>query len=970
MSQVHYRKQFTTSENDIHMLVEEGKTLREIVDGLQIPVGLEHSLRIYVDGELIENDSLDLIIPTTESKIKVLLIPQGDNQIVRMVAMMALVYAAGPAGTALAGGAGAAATAISIGITIVGALALNAVFAPPEAPEMGEVNGSAALTILGSKNSAKFDKPVQRIYGTVKNYPPFGAQPFTISHGGDQFLYMLFDLGYGNIDVSELKIGETSIDDFDDVDYNVIEGVSSGFDLDLFTNDIETEQINIELDLSNTIIKTSSTEQKYIQFDIAFNSGLYGINELGNPIIEDVTFSYVLKDAGGTPISPSNYTLANIAGLPAVEITQPTTSTFKLESKTEDGFTLSFTLKTTEVTDQLTLELTRSAESSNGVTTISNSFWTALRTFRLGAAIGDFRLTDPGSSTRISHTMIEMRIKASDQLSGVIDSFNCIAAGKLRTYIGGSPAFTSEIVTDNPAWIYADILTGMVNQRPKSDSKINWTEIKRWADFCDTLVIGEGNIESKAHTCNFVLDYSSTIFDLLREIAAIGRASPDIYDDMYSVIFEEEKTTKVQLFTNMNTSNFNSSRVYTVLPDAVKVNFRDPLSDWQMREHVIYNDNKSISNSKIFESIDSPKTTCSCEAYRNGRYWLKQAELRKETITFDTDIDWLECKRGSYVGFQHDIIKSGGTVARVRSIDGTNVVLDTLPTMNGNTVDSFELRPCDGSIISGFVAYYNAGDPYTVDLGISDATVGDLIVINSVGQQSYDLIVKSIDVNPDQTAKVTCVEYAPAIFDLASEAIPSYSPHIGVINRPNDVPQILESLIATETLILINKLSYVTISLDYQPAFGTVPATYYIFKQDEESVWVFQGSTIKTSFVWGEEILAIDNPIIGTQHNFAVVAVSDNGDYLNPVNGRQVSITPQGDTTIPPTPDSFTVEDTAENFRRFWWGYDVTDEPEDLAGFIIRYTRSSLQDWSAASPLHDGILLSPPFEIRALPQGA
>lgn len=966
---VHYRKQFTTSENDIRIFVDEGKTLQQIIDDLNIPEDLIHTLRVYIAGGLVPNKHFKNIKPKADNDVKILLIPEGDNEILRLVAVIAITYFAGAAGAAWAGAGTVGASVITIGITIAGMMALNAVFPPPEAAEV-EVGGegsSAALTIAGSRNQTRYDQSCPRIYGTVKVFPPYAAQPFTISHSGDQYLYMLFTLGYGDIDVTDLKIGETNIDDYTDITYNIIKNVSSSDDLSIFTNDIETEQVNIDLQLLNPVLRTSSIEQKYIQFDINFNAGLFGINAGGNNISEDVTFSYVLKDDIDTPIDPTDYFISPLTIPSELIISYPTTASFKIAGERQDGFSFTIRLSTTIVTDTVTLELTRSAASTNGVNTISNSYWTALRTFKKGAALGDFRVTD---TSQVSHTMIEMQIKATDQLSGTIDALNCIATANLRTYTGGSPEFTAPIPTDNPAWILADVLTGIVNQRPKSDSKINWAELKRWADFCDVETLGQDGIYTKAHTCNFILDYSTTIYQLLKDITSVGRASLDVYDDKYSVIFEEEKNTKVQLFTNMNTNNFNSSRTYIELPDAVKINFRDPDSNWQMRELVVYNDGFVASNAKIYESINSPKTISSDEAYRNGRYWLKQAALRQEIIIFDTDIDWLECKRGSLIGFQHDVMKAGGTVARVRSVDGTNIIVDTIPDMNDNDVDQFELRPQTGTIISGFVAYYNIGDPYTVDLGIVGASIGDLIIFNSTGQQSYDLIVKEIDINPDQTARLTCLEYAPELFDLASLPIPTYIPHIGDINRPNATPVILESLEAIEELILINKLSYITITLNYQPAFGTVPSSYKIYKQLEDFTWEFQGSTTAVSFVWGKEILAIDSPIIGVQQIFSVVAVSSTNEYLDPSQGRQVTITPQGDITIPPTPDTFTVEDTAENFRRFWWGYETTTAPEDLAGFVIRYTRSSLQDWAAATPLHDGILVSPPFEIRALPQGA
>jgi len=970
MPQVHLKKQFTTSKNDVHTSIPVGKTLQEIIDDIKLPSGLEESIHVYINGYLVDNKYLDKIKPKEGVNVKIVIVPQGGDNggLLKMIAMIAITVWSGGAGATMFGAGTFGAAAFTVGVSMASSLAMNALFPPPDGSgaigaAKSSRDSSPALTIGGSKNQASYNKSCQCVYGTVKMFPPYAAQSFTVSHSGSQYVYLLFDLGYGDISVSDLKIGDTAITDYEEVSYNVL-NVTSPEDLVFFTNDIESEAINIEMTTGDpAVIRTSKTEQKYIQFDIMFSNGLYGVDNNNEDVAEDVTFTVVLRDAGGTLMTTSEYTLYALPDQ-TLTITYPTLDSFKVEGMTDDGFGISLQITPTIVTDTVTLELTRSASSTNGIATNSRCSYSVLRTFRLGAALGESRLIDGG---QVSRTMIEMRIRATDQLNGIIDSFSLIASAKLRTYDGAS--FTAPIVTDNPAWIYADILTGQLNQRPKADNRINWTELKRWADYCDILTIGEHGT-TKAHTCNFVLDYSSTIYSLLKEIAAIGKAAPDIYDDTYSIIFEEEKTTKVQLFSNHNTSNFSSSLLYTELPDAVKVNFRDPDSGWQMRELIVYNDGFTSANAKVFESIDSPKTTSSDEAYRNGRYWLKQATLRRETVTFDTDLEWLECKRGSFVGFQHDVIKTGGTSGRVRAVNGTVLTMDTKPDMNGNAVDYFELRPQNGSVIKGFVAYYNSGSPLEVDIGVAGASAGDLVIFNSSGTESYDLLVKYIDVNPDKSAKITCVEYAPALFDLASLPVPVYTPHIGSINTPNKVPLIIESLTATEELMLINKLSYITITLDYLPAFGTVPTSYIIYKQADDFTWEREGNTTETSFVWGKEILAINNPIIGIQHNFSVVAVSETGEHIDPAIGRQVSIVPLGDTTIPPAPDVFTVENTAENFRRFWWSYVYSVEPDDLKGFLIRYTRSTLQDWLSATPLHDGILISPPFEIRALPQGA
>lgn len=975
MNELTYHTQFTSSKNDINLSITEGETLSDIVDKLKFPQALLDTVRVSLNGNYILRKYWKCITPKKGTNIQVTLIPQGSDNLRLLAAISIAAFAPGAAAALLPAGVAAGWTvALTIGITVVGMLALNSLFPPPELPELNSSEGSPSLTISGSKNQVRLNQPIPRVYGTVKMFPPYGAQPFTISEGGEQYLYLLFDLGYGPLTVSDLKIGNTSISSFKEIYINIIEEVSGSDSLFLFSHDIDTLSINVGVNDTDSIEKVSSNNIKKVQFDFSFPSGLYGFSSSSDIVDEFVDFSFIVKDDLGNILTVNTDYTINFDTLPFSSINGSVPSPGSIRVKTftsifdslkKKAFSFTVGIDLTYETDFITVTVTRDASSSIGVSTLNTSVITQMRSINKDKVIEDFRIISQGPIVRANHSMIEMRIKATDQLNGIIDSFNCIVSAKLRKWNGSS--FDAPAVTDNPAWVYADILTGTLNQRPKNDANIDWDELKRWADFCDQILAPS---ISKKHTCNFILDYNTTLYELMKNIASIGRATPSFYDDIYSIVFEESKSIKKQIFTNMNSWNFNSSRTYLKEPDGIRIKFKDPDSNWEMREVVAYNDGKNETNSEILEEILSPMTTNSDEAWRNGRYWLKEAILRQEAISISTDIEWLECKRGDFVGVQMDIMKVGGTPARIKSVNGTELVLDTDPAMNGNSVTYFELRPQNGNIISGFIAFYNIGSLYTIDIGVTGASVGDLIVIGDIAKQTYDCLVKRIDVNSNLTANISLLEYAAPLLGLDSDPIPTYNPYISNIGGPNDTPLSLESLTINEDTVIINSNPFISIELKWSIKFGQDPDYFKIFKyNDLTDQWDFEGNTNRMNFIWGKNILAVDNPIIGSQHCFSVISVK-NETHLLPEQGLQACIVPGGDTTIPSVPDYFLVEDTAENFRRFWWGYDVTTEPNDLKGFIIRYTKSTLKAWSSATPLHDGILINPPFEIRALPSGA
>ncbi len=52
------------------------------------------------------------------------------------------------------------------------------------------------------------------VLGRHRVFPPYAAQPYTEIDGDDQYWRAMFLIGYGPVELEELKIGETPIEDF------------------------------------------------------------------------------------------------------------------------------------------------------------------------------------------------------------------------------------------------------------------------------------------------------------------------------------------------------------------------------------------------------------------------------------------------------------------------------------------------------------------------------------------------------------------------------------------------------------------------------------------------------------------------------------------------------------------------------------------------------------------------------------
>ncbi|WP_284736161.1 TipJ family phage tail tip protein, partial [Dongia deserti] len=105
--------------------------------------------------------------------------------------------------------------------------------------------------------------------------------------------------------------------------------------------------------------------------------------------------------------------------------------------------------------------LTADASTDN---VFNESHWTALRTF-----------TDEAPVTANGHALFALEIRATDQLNGVVDEFNCIAEAILADYDVATGEWIDQ-PTSNVAAAYTDILMGSANRNPVDGSRIYWPE--------------------------------------------------------------------------------------------------------------------------------------------------------------------------------------------------------------------------------------------------------------------------------------------------------------------------------------------------------------------------------------------------------------------------------------------------------------------------------------------------------------
>src|SRR4029079_224582 len=135
------------------------------------------------------------------------------------------------------------------------------------------------------------------------------------------------------------------------------------------------------------------------------------------------------------------------------------------------------------------------------------------------------------------------------------------------------------------AEIFLDLLRGPANKRPIPDSRIDFATIKRWKERNERIETGFS--QPNAY-CDFVVDKSYTLWELLSSVASNGRAMPTMKDNKYSVIIDEENLTPVQTFTPRNSWGLSSQKAFLNVPHGLRIKWIDPSADYKPADGIVY----------------------------------------------------------------------------------------------------------------------------------------------------------------------------------------------------------------------------------------------------------------------------------------------------------------------------------------------------------------------------------------------
>jgi hypothetical protein len=898
------------SNKTVNATAPQGSTVLDIVNMI-VPNGYNGAVGavVLIDGHIIDRDKWNVIRPKAGRTVNVRVVPTGGGGKNPLAAILsiAITIAAPYVGAALAssfafGGVwlGAtffsSATVFSAAFGVVGKLLISALAPPPKPPRPANNPAESPTQFIeGARNQLIPFGKVPVCLGTNRMIPPQAARPFTETIGGQQYVRQLFTWGYGKVDVSDLRIGESPISSFSDFDVAHRLNGDLNQPTELFANAVLQDNFDVLLKQEDGFtLRTSRADSDELVVDFTFQ-GLVRFSASGKKrdqsVEIDVQFSKTGENdwRGGVPyfaVSPAVFnfpaagavsgsnisfrtdlivaypatgTLARISGTVTASsqsgATAPSLPTgairiarviirrqFSFPTTTNEIFSViderssgSFVRNIETASDFVSTQSAPLAVSVSGgglrlplivtgaqteplrisqVVRLPEKGQYDVRVRRVSADTDDekiidklyftslksFRFISPVGESNVSGTAV--RIRATNQLAGALETFNALVSSIVLDYDAETDTWI-ERKTSNPASLYRYVLQGSANAKALPDSKIDIPALQEWHIYC----------QQQGYTYNRVIDYETSVAEVLQDIASAGSASPAIVDGLRSVVVDRVKSDIVQIVTPRNSFEYSGEMTYPDPPHAFRVQFRNAEKGYQQDERIVYADGFNEGNATNFETLNLQSCTSSSLAFKIARRFLASVILRPETHTFNMAIENIVCKRGDRIKFVNDVPLIGVGDGRIKSIqksgdDITGFTIDDIVTIPQSGTYFTRIRLQDGSQIYrqinasvGTFSTFTFAVPFQPSV---EPEIGDLCYFVESGKE-LDLIITRIEPSEDLTARITAIDYAPAIWTAESAFIPPFNSRITTpLEFLRPVAPILLSAQSDETAMQVN----------------------------------------------------------------------------------------------------------------------------------------------------------------------
>ena len=352
--------------------------------------------------------------------------------------------------------------------------------------------------------------------------------------------------------------------------------------------------------------------------------------------------------------------------------------------------------------------------------------------------------------------------------------------------------------TNNPAWVYYDLIT---NDRYGLGDRLKPFMINKWAiahiaRICDEPVDdGKGGTEPR-FTCNLYLQKSEQAYQVLQHIAAIFRGM-SFWNGSQIVLDADTPRDADYVITRANVVDGAFNKSGTAIDDRhtlVQVAWSNPANNYET-DYVTVRNERAIAKYGI-NPLEMPIVGCTSEgqAYRAGLAALLSEQIRTQTVNFAMGLDGSLPSVGSRVDIADMMFTGANNGGRISAVNADRTVItvdrDDVPATTDDrlTVNLESGRAQTREILSV------SGRNITVKAPFDPVAPENVWAVDSDELPTMPFIVLSITENDDRTQYTySALQYDAGLYPQIDNGtiieprppVPPFNPYI--IAAPDDV---------------------------------------------------------------------------------------------------------------------------------------------------------------------------------------
>ena len=363
----------------------------------------------------------------------------------------------------------------------------------------------------------------------------------------------------------------------------------------------------------------------------------------------------------------------------------------------------------------------------------------------------------------------------SSQFNGSIPQISCEPRGRVirvpdnydpdtRTYSGTWQGAFKWAWTDNPAWIFYDLV---ITDRFGLGNRLSAANIDKWtlyqvAQYCDQPVPdGKGGSGTEPrYTCNVYVQDRNDAYTVLRDFAAIFRGMTYWGGDQIVALADMPRDVDYA-YTRANVIDGR----FTYSSSTTKTRYTTALVSWSDPDNAYADAMEPVFEQQLvarygFNQLEMTAIGCTrqSEANRKGR-WGILTNNKDRVVSFDVGLDGNIPQPGYIIAVSDELLSGKVMGGRISAVNGRVIKLDRVADAAAG--DRLIINLPSGASQSRTIQAIN-GESVTVTTAYSETPQAEAVwVVESDGLYAQQYRVVSVSDNNDGTFSITGAWHDP-----------------------------------------------------------------------------------------------------------------------------------------------------------------------------------------------------------------